>query len=69
VDVTDLPRWARIAIWTLGAVCLGLTILVSATSGWITDWFLDRIGFWRLVAGCVVGTGIFIWIGSRLDDD
>jgi hypothetical protein len=58
--VNQLPRWARVAIWALGSFCLGVTILVSATSGWIADRLLDRIGFWPVIAALLVGTGIFI---------
>ena len=67
--MSGLPRWALLTILALCAFLFVATIVVSAASGWITDWLLDRIGFWPLLATCLVGTGILIWIGSRLDDD
>jgi len=59
----------RFALWGLSAVSVGLAILISATSGWIADRLLIRVGFWPLSVACFVGFGAVLWIASRLDDD
>ena len=63
-----LPSWALYAILILLGIAFVGLFVAQLAAGAIVDWLgAQGIGSIPIIVGSVVGTALFVWLGSRLD--